>query len=132
MTNLNLLQGAKNAAGEAEAAADEALVEMGSSWSTGATPRWLSASLLNAPGKMAELSRLFGTYKKKLGPLENHDPFTLENINTGSSTGGGHTFVTIRCPAKFEKGPGTILMRMRKEDGEWKVYGFYVLADKLR
>jgi hypothetical protein len=47
---------------------------------------------------------------------------TVQSVQAGAGKGGRWGRILYQC--QFEKGPGTLRMELRQEDGEWKVVGF--------
>ena len=82
--------------------------------------------LLSATKSGTEIDRIFNMFRE-LG--------TLSHIDTPTGTVGSHVLsrekgvVTVgnyKVHADFEKGPATISIQLKREDGGWKINGFHI------
>lgn len=116
---------------EAKAYATSAVQTIGKGWSKDEI-RSFGSPILTDTLDQPKASFYLTTWRKKLGNLKTLGEFTTGGIFFDSQNGlPAATRVRLSAPATFEKGSGTIVLRVVKQQGHWGIESLDIESETL-
>jgi hypothetical protein len=99
-------------------------------WAPEALSQNAAPALMNGM-KPGQLEKLFRHLTSHLGPLKSIDQINEGPFNVFVSNAGFQVHVQYVMEATFEKGPATVRWTLLKQDGRWRIEGFFVNSDLM-
>lgn len=115
---------------EAKAYVDEAVPAIAASWTPSTLVERASPELLQlAPAE--KVTRLFGTFAGRLGPMTQYRGATAQHVYSGLTGTERVSRVRYVADVAFEKSAATIQVEVIKRGGAWRINGFLVNSEAL-
>lgn len=125
-----LIRGVAEVNDEADRFAKKVTEEVATDWNPSTLQKYADVDFKRTVTD-EQLAKLFKMFRNKLGPAKSIGEFTASNTSAQNRNGKSYTLVTTSAQTTFEKGSGTVTLRVVRRGDKWAVYRFQVNSDAL-